>query len=222
MKKIGICIDGVIRDRFEQFDRIYRKKFIKNEGIVQMNNNFEYIAEDEDEDENKRISNLEKSLIHLPVTTYDLKNHYEFENESDYLKFMEDYSLEIFGSAPAFHRSMDVVNRLQYAGENAKIFNISLICPGDEQLVTATFYFMTKNACRIKNITFKEYDEKLWEQFDVIITDCPNILDTKPEGKVSIKVTHDYNVGSNSDHTIENISELYELPNVKKMFGITK
>jgi len=222
MKKIGICIDGVIRNRFEQFDRMYRKKFIKNEGLVQMNENFEYVSEDESEDEDKRLSTLEKSLIHLPMTTYDLKNHYEFDSEVEYEKFMEDYSLEIYGSAPQIHRSMDVVNRLQHIGENEKWFSTSLICPGSEQLVTATFYFLTKNACRIKNIVFSDYSKDVWEEFDVIVSDCPDILDSKPADKISIKITQDYNSGSISTHTIDTVTELYDVPNVKILFNINE
>jgi hypothetical protein len=215
---MGICIDGIIRDRFEQFDRVYRKKFIKNHGIVQMNENFEYVQENENEDEEKRLSNLEESLIHLPITTYDLKNHYEFESEAEYLKFMDDYSLEIYGSAPAFPKAMDAANRIQHISENENWFNVYLLCPGDEQLVTSTYYFLTKNACRIKNIRFGNYDYDVIEGLGVIVTDSPEVLQWC-SGKISVKINKPYNTNSQADFSINDISELNDFNFLQTLYN---
>ena len=219
MLKLGICIDGVVRNKFEQFDRLYRKKFIKNPGLVQMNENFEYVESDDDADnENKRLSILENELIHLPITTYDLKNHYEFETDEEFHKFInEDYALEIYGSAPPFHRAMDTINRLQYMGREENLFTTTLICPGEEQVVTSTYYFLTKNACRIKRIDFAEYDSAIWKEYDIIVSDAPAILDTAPMGKIPIRIYHEYNAGSNVENTLEDISNLYNLEFLQKI-----
>jgi hypothetical protein len=42
MKKLGISIDGVIRNYLDAFDKQYRKTFIYNESIVEMNEEFQY------------------------------------------------------------------------------------------------------------------------------------------------------------------------------------
>ena len=39
---IGVGIDGIIRNTHAAFDRVYRKVFIKNDSLVQMNERFEY------------------------------------------------------------------------------------------------------------------------------------------------------------------------------------
>lgn len=218
MIRLGICIDGIVRNKFEQFDRVYRKKFIKNPGLVQMNDNFDYVESSETEDETKRLSILENELIHLPMTTYDLKNHYEFETDEEYKKFLnEDYALEIYGSAPDFHRAMDVVNRLQYMGEKENLFTTTLICPGEEQVVTSTYYFLTKNACRIKHIDFSEYNSELWNNYDIIISDCPDILDTSREHKIAIRISKEYNTRSKNEYSFEDISKLYNLELMQKI-----
>jgi hypothetical protein len=81
-KILAITIDEIIRDFNEQFDNIYRKKFIKNPGLVNMNKNFEVVLEDEQEEEFKRLEEKANALIHFPITTESLINHYEFDSYS--------------------------------------------------------------------------------------------------------------------------------------------
>ena len=44
----------------------------------------------------------------------------------------------------------------------------------------------------------KEYS-KVWDYVDVMVTDHPKIIDTKPNGKVSIIIDKDYNKDFNQD-----------------------
>lgn len=209
MKKLGICIDGTVRDVFSQFDKLYRKKFIKNMGLVHMNDQYQYVDHVDTYSEEKRLEILEKEKIHLPVTTYDLNNHYEFESDAEFQKFMEDYSLELYGTAPTFEKSIDALNRIQYLCEDKKYFSTTLVCPGKEQVVTSTFYFLTKNACRIKNIVFTKYNNDLWNDFDVIISDSPDVLNNKPENKISIKIDKAYNETTSADYSFESLKDVY-------------
>ena len=57
-KTLGISIDGVIRDMHQQFDKQYRKVFIKNDELVKMDENFSYVATKEPT--TKDIGDLEK------------------------------------------------------------------------------------------------------------------------------------------------------------------
>ena len=45
---------------------------------------------------------------------------------------------------------------------------------------------------------------------DVLITANPKTLDSKPQGKVSVKVINDYNKNSESDYTIIDLKELLD------------
>jgi hypothetical protein len=49
-----------------------------------------------------------------------------------------------------------------------------------------------------------------WEHVDILITADPKTLETKPNGKVSIKVINHYNKNSESDYTILDLKELID------------
>ena len=118
MKIIGINIDGVLRDKFTQFDKMYRKKFIKNESIVKMDEYFRYVPEDENEGEDMRLQNIINEKIKYPIDTFDLQNHYTFESKEEYNNFLNlDYVFVIYGSAPPVAKAMDKANKLQKIGD---------------------------------------------------------------------------------------------------------
>jgi hypothetical protein len=82
MKTIGINIDGIIRDSFNKFDSQYRKVFIHNPSLVAMNEEDmtirEYTEEELDEIDRK-IEEMEKDMITLPMDSAGFLNHYKFE-----------------------------------------------------------------------------------------------------------------------------------------------
>lgn len=195
MKKIGITINGTIRDIFDKFDTMYRKIYIKNPGLVKMNENYEFVGEDDDDDsEFKRLEILTNSKIHLPMTTYDLRNHYSFESKESFEKFLyTDCVLELFGTSYPIPKAMDAANKIQFLCEEKKWFNVILIGGGNEQEITPTYYFLTKNACRIRQVLFTDSYEEMWQMCDAIITENPNILSSIPDNKKAIKIEKLYN-----------------------------
>ena len=50
-----------------------------------------------------------------------------------------------------------------------------------------------------------------WEFVDLMITDHPEILNSKPEGKKTIKIEKLFNQEINSDYTIRTVKELIGL-----------
>jgi hypothetical protein len=84
----------------------------------------------------------------------------------------------------------------------------------------ATLFFLSKYGCLIENYLF--YSEitfdRVWENFDIILTSNPKILKTKPENKKTIKFVTEYNKDYPSDYTVESLDEftnLYEQLNLK-------
>ena len=55
----------------------------------------------------------------------------------------------------------------------------------------------------------REYG-KIWEYVDVLITADPEILNTKPNGKISIKVINHYNKNCQSDYTVIDLKEILD------------
>ena len=76
MKKLGISIDGVIRNYLDAFDKQYRKAFISNPNLVEMNEEFQLKppTEQDLEDAAKKMEEKAKELITLPVDSADLLN----------------------------------------------------------------------------------------------------------------------------------------------------
>jgi hypothetical protein len=219
-KVLGIGIDGVVRDYHSQFDKMYRKEFIRNESLVDMDDNFTYVPKSFTEEDYKAIERIEREKITLPIDTYDLLNHYYFENREALEKFyFEDYAFEIYGSATQFPRSMDIINRLQAFGEGTGLFDVKLISVEKEKAVTATYHFLSKSGCRIKNVLFVNNHFEKWNHCDVMIDDCPEVFESKPSDKTSIKIAHPYNQYNEADYFFNSVNEIFSEEFLHKIFS---
>ena len=183
--RIGITINGVIRDFIGKFELVYDK----------------YFPVGEEEETPKRNINTFNLLDHFNFTggTNDL-------NKSMYV----DAALEIFGHANEIKlNSVEHLNQLHNYLEDMGHLPI-IISKELNNSKPATFFFLSKLSSKINNITFiREYDQK-WNHVDVLITANPIALKTKPPGKISIKIINEYNKNIESDYTIVDIKELLE------------
>jgi hypothetical protein len=219
MKVLGITINGVLRDFNSQFEKYYRKEFIKNESLVGMDDNFYAVEEEENNEELNRIRELEQRLITLPVDTFDLMNHFHFEDKEAFDKFLfQDYTFPIFGAATSIPRAFDFLLRIQSIGEVNNMFEIVIISTEKTQAVTSTLHFLAKNGCRARNIKFIDNYSEAWNYCDVIVSDTPEVFESKPEGKTSIKMNTLYNQWSDSDYSFETLSELNDKDLLVKLF----
>lgn len=136
MKKLGITIDGVIRNYLDAFDKQYRKKFIFDENIVDMSEEFVY-KEPTEEDLKKRTKLIEEKtleLISLPVDSPDLLNHYqfneikEFENDNSFIQNTDEQCI-FFENFNTFENKTltpkEALNRFMYEQHAFKIFGDS-------------------------------------------------------------------------------------------------
>jgi hypothetical protein len=71
----------------------------------------------------------------------------------------------------------------------------------------STFFFLSKTGCKIENIRFVTDYAKKWDGIDVLITANPKALESKPEGKISIKVNASYNKNVSADYEIDSLLE---------------
>ena len=182
--KIGITIDGVIRDFITKFELIYDKYFPV-----------------EEEDIPKRS-----------IDSLDLLEYFTFSGGTSELnKFMYvDAALEIFGHANEKKlNSVEHLNQLHNLLEDMGHTPI-VISKELNNSKPATLFFLSKLSAKINNIIFiREYDKK-WDHVDILITANPITLKTKPVGKVSIKVINKYNKNINADYTIVDLKELLD------------
>lgn len=223
MKTLGISIDGVIRDIYEQFDKHYRKVYINNPNHVEMNQDMT-VKERTEEDWKKLediIAHREKELISLPINSYDLTNHYTFKEtlsldgettltpEEALEDFMfNKYPFQIFGQAEEYEGACDAINRIQAHGLRNNLYKTVLISKTKSSAIPATFHFLAKNASRIRNVQFVDEDSDKWDHCDVIIDCVPEVIQNVPDGKQIIKIEHAFNKWDETDYSFKTIREI--------------
>lgn len=218
-KVLAIGIDGVLRDLFGQFDTYYRREFIKNEALVHMDENFNYMEKEDTEEDQANVRNLIDEKINLPLDTYDLLNHYHFESREDLNRFLYvDCAFQIFASAPLLHKTMDSANFLQVFGDSTELFDVVLFAKCKDTSISSTYHFLSKHGCKIRNIKFVDDYDDVWDWADVTISDSPEIFETKPDDKKSIKISYMYNSYSDSDYSFDSLNDIKNEKFIKKLF----
>ena len=238
MKALGINIDGVVRDFHTQFDKHYRKVFIHNESLIEMNDDFtvKVPTDEEFEEFEKNVKKAVEDKITLPIDTFDLLNHYKFEpkigigeerlNPREALEeFMFDtYPFQIFGQAEqhelprAVLKPMDYVNQIQNFGLKENLFETILLSRLRGKSISSTYYFLFKASSVIKKVIFVENEEDKWDYCDAVIDVMPEVFQNKPDEKTSIKLNRLYNQWDKADYDFDYIKEVNDEDFLKKLF----
>ena len=182
--KIGVSINGVIRDFITKFESVYDK----------------YHPSDDEESPERDISSL------------NLLEHFVFTGGTEELNtfLYVDSSLEIFGHAGETKlNSVEHLNQLHNLIEDMGHTPI-LISKELNNSKPATLFFLSKLSAKINNIIFVRDNFKKWDFVDVMITADPEVLENKPNGKVTIKVINHYNKDCQSDYTVIDLKELLD------------
>lgn len=213
--KIAFDLNGVIRDVFLKAEQVYTKFYLEDKED-------EIITEyDESTGEWSEINNNDgfSYELNLPITSMNLIEHFKFKTSEDlYNFFYVDFPMQIFGHSPSMeNNTFNVLNDYyESLRGNNEIFVIS-----DEigKSKPATLFFLSKYGCLVENIKFYSKITLLntFDEFDVIITSNPDLLELKSKDKIIIKVNTTYNSDFNSNY---NINEITELSDVFKKLNI--
>jgi len=179
LARIGITLNEVLRDFIGQLAYTYEKYI----GSVDL-------TEDQ-------------------ITNFDLIEYFKFDTIDKMNKFIYDEAaLEIFGHADQLHDNiMNSFNNLIMDIEDEEEHEIEIVSREIIKSVPATFFFLSKLSCKIKNIRFVKNYEDYWNGIDVLITANPKALESKPENKISVKINTSYNDSNSSDFTLDSILE---------------
>lgn len=192
--RIGIELNGVLRDTLKKIQQEYEKWYIENPFR-------EEEEEGEDSFEYQVISNL---------TSLDIMNHLKFKDEDELYNFLyKEHTMEIFGHAGSTEISsmMDFNEFYLDVRDNHDILIVS-----DEmgKSKPASLFFISKFGCLVETVKF--YSEttinSMWDSIDVLLTANPKLLLNHPEGKTVIKYNTNYNSEINIEHSISSIKEL--------------
>jgi hypothetical protein len=215
MSIIGISLNGTLRNYFKQIERTHTKYFNPEDGE-------EVFIQDYD---------LEK-WIKFPKEDV-VRNEIEFNsnfNEKDFIKNDDSFEiqevkddeitvndfiydkccLEIFGYADeCIDGAVQSINdlSLQTTGKHKIIITSRETGRG----VPASLFFLSKTGCMIQDIKFTMGIKDCWEFVDVMVTDHPEVLNSKPEGKKTIKIEKPFNQEIKSDFTVRSVRELIGL-----------
>jgi hypothetical protein len=189
--KIGIELNGVLRDTLRKIQQEYEKWYIENP------------FKEETEFEYKVISDL---------TTLNISEHLSFKNEDDVYNFLyKEHTMEIFGHAGSVETSsmMDFNDFYLNMRDEHDILIVS-----DEmgKSKPASLFFISKFGCLVETVKF--YSEStinsLWDSVDILLTANPQLLLNHPEGKVVIKYDTTYNSDIKTKYSISKLKELEE------------
>lgn len=189
--RIGIELNGVLRDTLKKIQQEYEKWYIDNP--FKEENEFEY----------KVISDL---------TSLNISHHLSFKDEDEVYNFLyKEHTMEIFGHAGSVETSsmMDFNDFYLNMRDEHDILIVS-----DEmgKSKPASLFFISKFGCLVETVKF--YSEStinsLWDTVDILLTANPQLLLNHPEGKVVIKYDTTYNSDIKTKYSISKLKELEE------------
>lgn len=206
--KIGIEVNGVLRDTIEKFKQVYEKVMIDGNQSELLNQTYELDMSGNTE-ENTEIPNFEYKII-SEVNSLDLMEHFSFKEKDEFFSFMyEESPMEIFGHAPSsemttFNELNDLYVELRDQHE------ITIISDEISKSKPATLFFLSKFGCLVEHVSF--YNEitknEILSKFDLIVTSNPDIIINYEDEINVIKFEASYNRNVSCKHTISSIKDL--------------
>jgi hypothetical protein len=207
MKRIGIELNGVLRDTLEKFKQIYERNFIDNPHTELTNKTYTLdLSGNTELDEQLPPFKYE---ILSDVTSLTLMEHFKFQNEDELYSFMfEEFTMELFGHAPSTEiNTFNLLNELYYDLRDE--YDITILSDEIGKSKPASLFFLAKFGCLIEKVVFYSEPTKsrLWDEVDILLTANPDHIENKPEDKVVIKYNTNYNKNVKSDYEISTLSD---------------
>lgn len=221
--RIGVSIDGVLRDLLSQIEETHKKYFFEEEGNP---------IEVKDYQLDKWVTFPEEEVSQGEMEfnpDFSEENFLESEENTEIVKvskrvtleefLYEKCTVEIFGYADeTINSAVETLNQLIL--KNPKHEFILLSREGG-LAIPSTLFFLAKTKSICSNIKFVTEYSKVWDFVDVMITDHPNILNSKTKNKLSVVIDKPYNEGiKQSGVRIKTIKEVDErlLDNLESAF----
>lgn len=210
--RIGIDVNGVLRDTVLKFDQLYTKHLIEKEQDVFLGQTFELDMSGNTELIESKENNFDYTKL-SEVTSLDFKKHYSFKNDEELFSFMyEEYSMELFGHAPSSEMTtFNILNDLYF--ELREKNDLIVVSSEIGKSKPSTLFFLSKFGCLIERFFFfSEVTKKsMWNEIDILLTADPTLLLEVPDGKIVVKYKTSYNKHLSSELEIESLSEFHEI-----------
>jgi len=189
--RIGIEINGVLRNTLDKIEQTYQKFMIDKTDGIEDKNRFNY-------------------EITTPIDSLDLKKHFSFESDEELYSFLyEEFPMEIFGhSQSSEYSTFNDLNEIYLRLRNDHDFII--ISDEINKSKPASLFFLSKFGCEFEKVKFYSNltINSMWNEIDVLLTANPALLLDHPSDKTLIKYETIYNNNVESKYTINTIKEL--------------
>jgi hypothetical protein len=211
--RIGIEINGVLRDTVGKFTELYEKHLIGSTDYESVDKKYEITFSGETDEviemnENLTVNSFEYKIL-TPVTSLDMMNHFAFPSKDELYSFMyEDYTMELFGHAPS--TEMMTFNTLNDIYHNLRDkYDLMIVSDEIGRSKPSSLFFLSKFGCLLEKVFFYSEVTKndMWNDVDILLTANPDLLLNKPLNKVVIKYETEFNKDISSEHTIYSLSE---------------
>jgi len=211
MKRIGIEVNGVLRDTFGKFRQLYEKHMIENYESENANQTFTM-----DMSGNTSLDEIGEEFTYEiiePINTFELKNHFKFKSDEELYDFMfEDFPMQLFGHAGSTETfTFNDLNN--FYTKNRDEFEIFIVSDEIGKSKPATLFFLSKFGCLVENIKFYSNStlDNMWDSIDLLLTSNPNLLTTHPDNKVLVQYVTDYNKNIDNKYKIDKLEDFDEL-----------
>lgn len=165
-----------------------------------------------------KINEVEQNLYEdIEVTSFDLLKYFDFGSKERMMKLLyEDASLEFFGHPDQLYDGLVSKLNTFYSDimDEEEDVDFLIITREGGRAIPSTMFFLSKTGCQIPNLKFVKEYASIWNHVDVLITATPQILNSKPEGKTSVKIEASYNKECKADFEVESILDLINNHNI--------
>lgn len=171
--KIAIDLNDVLRDYTRSFAKYYR------------------IGKDR---------TFDMSTLPSELDTNDMFRLFPFDTIEEYHKFIyEDYSWEIYGKSETCTRTLTSdfktwMTKTILDIDTEEPIEVIIVSPMEYGLsIPSSYFFLSKLGVPLREVYFPSDSSEIWDRCDVLITANPNLLNSKPENKQTVKIEKDYN-----------------------------
>jgi len=194
--KIGITINEVLRNFLGQFAYTYEK----------------YIGDSSSE------------ITEEDVTNFNLIEFFKFEDTNKLNSFLYlEAPLEIFGHAGQMSDGlMNHLNNFVMSMKDEGEHQVEVVSLEVDKSIPSTFFFLSKLGAKTPRIRFVGTYAEKWDDVDVLITANPKALESKPVGKISVKVKAPYNKDVVADYEIDSILDFIKNEDLRNKILSTK
>lgn len=174
--------------------------------------------------------NHEYDLSDFEFWSNEMRQVFPFTSDESYYHFVyDDYVFELFGKCGTCSRKttselndwvektvveIDTDEEIELMFVSAKEYGLS---------IGNSLYFISKLGSKVREVFFPVDSNEIWDRCDVLITANPDLINMKPNNKVSVKIDAEYNKNANSDFSYPSFSSFVSNEeNLKKIIDKKK